>query len=254
MIVRVRLDSVFSVSKDPERTELNEDAFDRDIDGSVFALSDGASESYDSQAWARMLVHKYVENPNFNGEWVSDVQQIYQSSVDFNALSWSKQLAFERGSFATLLGLKLLNESQVADIFSVGDSLAVHIRDGVCIRSFPFQHPEQFDARPELLATLTHQNKFTQDDQFVISDHSEKWELMSGDLIFMLTDAIGQWFLRELNYEISSFEALNKVTTEIEFQSLILAMRGEKRMKLDDSTMLRFIVESSGIRDGVPEH
>ena len=66
--------------------------------------------------------------------------------------------------------------------------------------------------------------------------------------------AIGQWFLRELNYEISSFEALNKVTTEIEFQSLILAMRGEKRMKLDDSTMLRFIVESSGIRDGVPEH
>jgi hypothetical protein len=132
--------------------------------------------------------------------------------------------------------------------------LAVHIRDGVCIRSFPFQYPEQFDARPELLATLTHQNKFTQDDQFVISDHSEKWELMSGDLIFMLTDAIGQWFLRELNYEISSFEALNKVTTEIEFQSLILAMRGEKRMKLDDSTMLRFIVESSGIRDGVPEH
>jgi len=139
-------------------------------------------------------------------------------------------------------------------LFSVGDGLAVHIRDGVCIRSFPFQHPEQFDARPELLATLTHQNKFTQDDQFVISDHSEKWELMSGDLIFMLTDAIGQWFLRELNYEISSFEALNKVTTEIEFQSLILAMRGEKRMKLDDSTMLRFIVESSGIRDGVPEH
>jgi hypothetical protein len=254
MIVKVSLDSVFSVSKDPERTELNEDSFDRDMEGSVFALADGASESYDSQTWARMLVHKYVENPNFNGEWVSEVQQIYQSSVDFNALSWSKQLAYERGSFATLLGLKLSNENKVADIFSVGDSLAVHIRDGVCIRSFPFQYPEQFDARPELLSTLRHQNKFTQDDLFVISDHSEKWDLMTGDLIFMFTDAIGQWFLRELNYEINSVESLKKITTEIEFQSLILAMRGEKRMKLDDSTLLKFIVESDEIRDGVPEH
>lgn len=254
MIVKIRLDSVYSVSKDPERHELNEDAFDRDIEGCVFALSDGASESYDSQTWARMLVHKYVENPSFTGEWVSDVQQNYQASVDFNSLSWSKQLAFERGSFATLLGLKVLNEGRIVDVLSIGDSLAVHIRDGICIRSFPFQHPEQFDARPELLATLRHQNKFTQDDQFMISDHSEKWDLMIGDQIFMLTDAIGQWFLRELNYEIGSFEALSKVTTEIEFQSLILAMRGEKRMKLDDSTMLRFIVESAGTRDGVPEH
>lgn len=254
MIVRIRLDSVFSVSKDLERTELNEDAFHSDIEGGAFALSDGASESYDSQTWARMLVLKYVESQNFNGEWVSDAQQAYQASVDFNALSWSKQLAYERGSFATLLGLKALNEGKVAEIFSIGDSLAVHIRNGICVSSFPFQHPEQFDARPELLATLRHQNKFTQDDQFVVSDHSEKWDLMDKDLIFMFTDAVGQWFLREKNFEFNAIEILNKITTEIEFQSLIVTMRGEKRMKLDDSTMLKFIVESVEMSDGVSEH
>lgn len=254
MIVRVRIDCVFSVSKDPEKTELNEDAFCINTEHRAFALSDGASESYDSKTWARMLVQKFVENQNFNGEWVFDAQQAYQASVDFNSLSWSKQLAYERGSFATLLGLKILKDGEVAQVFSVGDSLAVHVRNGICVRSFPFQHPEQFDARPELLATLQHQNKFTQDDQFVIADHSEEWSLKDGDLIFMLTDAVGQWFLREHNLEFSAVEALNKISNEVEFQSLIITLRSEKRIKLDDSTMLKFIVESAEISDGLPEH
>ena len=45
MIVRVRIDCVFSVSKDPEKTELNEDAFCINTEHKAFALSDGASES-----------------------------------------------------------------------------------------------------------------------------------------------------------------------------------------------------------------
>ena len=143
---RIQLDLALSVAKDSQQSDLNEDAFDKGIDGTTYAVSDGASESYDSRTWARLLVEKFIEDSEFNSEWVVSAQKKYESNVDFQSLSWSKQLAFERGSFATLLGLNF--SKNIANIFSIGDSLAVHIRQNSYLDSYPFHQPEQFDSRP----------------------------------------------------------------------------------------------------------
>ena len=64
--MRVHLDFAESVAKDPERPDLNEDAHSQSLNGNIFSLSDGASESYDSKSWAHLLVNKFIENIPIN--------------------------------------------------------------------------------------------------------------------------------------------------------------------------------------------
>lgn len=250
--MQIRFDLAVSVPKDPEREDLNEDAFDVSENSQIIALSDGASESYDSKSWARMLVQNFVNSPSFSSDWVTTVQEAYVAGVDYQNLSWSKQLAFERGSFATLVGVHCTPLSNGVDIFSIGDSLAVLVRDGRYVQSYPFDTPEQFDARPELLSTLSHLNKFTNDDEFVSGEHKQIWATQNGDLILLVTDAVGQWLLREINHEPSSIDLLLQIDTEEQFEDLVVAMRSERRMKLDDSTMIRLAVVKEDQTNGLP--
>lgn len=251
--MRLRLDFTASVAKDPNRPDLNEDAFQLDSHGHVFALSDGASESYDSKSWAKMLVNKYIENQNFDYEWVEQTQRDYVSTVDFQSLSWSKQLAFDRGSFATLLGMSTIDCT--CRIFSIGDCLAAYSKNGKFYDSFPFKHPADFDARPQLLSTVNHLNEFTHNNFFNLDDHQAEWMLEEGDVIFLMTDALGQWFLREADkVENNSIKTLSAISTQDEFQYLILSLRTDRRIKLDDSTVLRFVVDTSEDNDGISNH
>ena len=78
-----------------------------------------------------------------------------------------------------------------------------------------------------------------------------QWKLEKDDLIYMMTDAVGQWFLRELNSEKSSIKILSEVANIEDFLHLITTLRSERRVKLDDSTMLRFIVQDDDIDNGL---
>lgn len=236
--MRLRLDLVVSTAKDQKRQDLNEDAYA--LDKGRLALSDGASESYDSQTWAKLLTNAYVLDQRVSTSWVADKVQAYVASVDFASLTWSKQAGFERGSFATLLGLEMAPSGTDADVLAIGDSLALLVRNGMKLTSFPFHNAEQFDARPELLSTLTAANVFVSKSDFFTSN-SVTWSVQSGDQILLVTDAIGHWLL-------SCDEALGillTVKTQEEFERLVLERRSNKTMRLDDSTVLRIIVDDS---------
>jgi hypothetical protein len=51
----MRVEFAASVAKEADAEELNEDCCLFSLDGSVAALSDGASESFDSRTWAAIL-------------------------------------------------------------------------------------------------------------------------------------------------------------------------------------------------------
>jgi hypothetical protein len=242
--VKLRLDLVASLAKDPACSELNEDAWAVDKRPTRIAISDGASESYDSRRWAQMLVQKYAENPRFSTEWVADVVHNYGADIDFDALSWSKQMAFDRGSFATLLTLELAENGDEVEVLSLGDSLAVHCRQDEIVCSYPFTAPEQFDERPQLLSTLAVENAFLAEPNFFKNHTSSTWHIQPGDYIYLVTDAVGQWFLREAKSEITALQMLRQVTNEAQFADMVLTLRSQHRIKLDDSTVLRLVVES----------
>lgn len=234
--MRLRVDLVASVAKDPVRQDLNEDAFA--VGGSRFALADGASESYDSRTWARLLTEAYVLDQGVGAPWVADKVRTYLDSTDFASLSWSRQAAFERGSFATLLGLELGPDGSEVHVLVIGDSLALHVRDGVILTSFPFQRADQFDARPQLLSTLATANDFVRESDFFTTS-SVTWPVQPGDQILLVTDAVGHWLLARED----ALAALGAVATEEEFEQLVVDQRRGRTMRLDDSTLLRIAVE-----------
>src|ERR1039458_3551897 len=79
-----------------------EDTFTVSMETGTVAVSDGASESFDSKAWAKLLVKGYVGEPQFNSDWVRNRLDEYNCSFDVSSLSWSRMAAYERGRFATL--------------------------------------------------------------------------------------------------------------------------------------------------------
>ncbi len=242
--MRLRVDLAASVPKDGERPELNEDTWAQEPGLTCFALSDGASESYDSKRWARLLVEKYVADPHFLPTWVEAAVSDYKDSVDFEALSWSQQAAFERGSFATLLGLELADNRQEIRVLAVGDSLACHIRNSALLASYPYSTPEEFDARPALLSTIGSGNTFIQDPEFHAQNTIKTWVVEPGDVVLLVTDAIGQWLLREMSVDAGSLVTLAAVASESELGELTARLRAEHRMRVDDTTVLRLVVEN----------
>ncbi|MGL5001484.1 MAG: hypothetical protein ACRDAM_00925, partial [Casimicrobium sp.] len=158
-------------------------------------------------------------------------------------LSWSQQAAYERGSFTTLLGLRLNNHGDDdgnAELIAIGDSLAVQIRSGERIASFPFDRAEQFDVAPRLLSTLPAANNVLTNADGLLTIRTT-WPLQPDDQILLVTDAVGHWLLSQPG----AVAALLEMKTANEFQELVMAQRQLGRMHLDDSTLLRILVECS---------
>lgn len=244
MVVKLITELWASVPKDLTRPDLNEDAWLADDERQRWALSDGASESYDSRVWASSLVRKYVEDPSVGPAWVNDLVEDYASSVDYPSLTWSQQGAYDRGSFGTLLGLEMAENGHELEVLAIGDSLAIHVRDGSIIATFPYHQPQEFDSRPQLLSTQQAANAFVNEAGFITEHSSQTWAPQPGDTIVLVTDAIGQWLLQELNTESSPLDTLLQVASTKELEGLVTAMRAERRMKLDDSTLVRLVART----------
>lgn len=238
----LRLNFAVSVPKDPARHDLNEDVWAVDERLVRVAVSDGASESFDSRTWARLLVEKYMADPAITSDWVDSAVAKYKASVDYEQLSWSKQAAYDRGSFATLLAVELALNGTEVEVLAIGDSVAMHVSSGVLLASFPYTTPEEFDSRPKLLSTLTSANSFVAELGFLNKNSSKTWPVKPGDYLLLMTDAVAQWVLREQAETPSALLRMLEVTQAHEFEELVLKLRQEHRMCLDDSTLVRLIV------------
>jgi hypothetical protein len=241
--VRFRVDLTASVPKDVTCPTLNEDAWAHNEEFTCVALSDGASESFDSKTWANLLVDRYVHDHAMTPDWVAEALNEYTSGFNFEELTWSAQRAFDRGSFATLLGLVIGHNETDLEVLCIGDSLALHVRDGAVIASFPFDRPEQFDARPTLLSTKGHANSLWANSEFFLGA-SRTWKVQPGDVIYAVTDAVGHRILSQLAGDGAIAGTLVSVNSEPEFTDLVQQLRASREMRLDDSTVLRLIVEN----------
>jgi serine/threonine protein phosphatase PrpC len=129
----------------------------------IFAISDGAGISFDSASWSKILVTHYAREPEFSPGWISAAISKFTRLYDRESLPWMKQAAFDRGSFASLLGVRIFDRGRFVKILAIGDSLAV-LCDGDEIRdTHPYNTSEQFYKSPQLLSTSKDQNAFLSD-------------------------------------------------------------------------------------------
>jgi len=235
-----------SVPKSLSEQEANEDAVSFDIDRGIFAISDGASESFDSKMWARLLVTRFVQQPAVNPEWVSAIRQSYEADWDFDAMTWSQQAAFDRGSFATLLGVEWREHTHELEVIAIGDSLAVHLDAAGSCTSHPYRQAEQFNERPRLLSTNAEANAFVSSSTFY-SESCAVWHLKEHSRVLLMTDALGQWLLTDPDSFHARVELLLSANNESAFNQFVLEQRRLGAMRLDDTTFM-----SLSISKGVP--
>lgn len=230
---------VGQVPKDINFPDDNEDAIKIVPDSGKIIVSDGASESYDSRTWARLLVSSSVEWAGLNRDWLSVAIASYKAQFDLTNLSWSKQAAFARGSFATLLLVEHSMENEI-NLFVVGDSLAVLLDNTELIESFPYVRAEEFLKRPELISTDAGLNSFLESPDF-ISKRKKTWSIkdITVPIVLCMTDALGQWALRREEEGNPVWQRLCEIKDEIEFTDLVNSERLRRNMRVDDTTLIR---------------
>jgi hypothetical protein len=232
-----RLPLAFSVPKVLE-DQRNEDSFHRSRKG-VYALSDGASVSFDSASWARILVKRYARNPEFTHDWLAAAIAEFRKLYDRDSLPWMQQASFDRGSFASLLGVRMIDAGRLIQVFSIGDSLAV-LCDGDSIKAtFPLAKASEFTRSPQLLCTDPIQNAFL-DKVDINYDLVADWTFrgLEQPALLCMTDALGHWLLSRRDDEPSPVAVLRKVRTPSAFARFVGDERAAGRMKRDDTTLI----------------
>lgn len=232
------VDFAASVAKDSDAEHLNEDSYLFSINGKVASLSDGASESFDSKSWAAILCGMSCAGLGVSPASIYQAVEAYANIYDPSKLSWSKALAFERGSFATLLSCEYNNERSEVEVVAIGDSVVVFCEGGEVSKCFPLTIPEQFEDRPELLSTRNDHNDFINDPLFN-TKHVMVSAVSSNTTILLMTDAIGHWCYKAISEGREEWRLLLSIDSEFEFAEFVEESRENKTMKLDDTTLIR---------------
>lgn len=239
------------VPKDPLYPEAIEDSFEFLISDGRLALSDGASVSFDSRTWARIVTSQFIEDPAIKISWLEKCIQRYADQFDVQSLSWSKQASFNRGSYATLLGVEIFPEKKTMDVIAVGDSICVVLENEVLITTFPYDKHEQFQQRPEIFSTLMSNNTFASESDFYLN-HFRTYPVRSDckTSVLCMTDALGEWALRGQAEGDPRWSRLLSITDTRELDALVTSERAARRMQFDDVTLLH-IDPLGGEADGL---
>lgn len=219
--------------------EFNEDAYAFSLDNGRVAVSDGATDSFNSKALAELIANEFVNDPVITNDWLSVLLEKYNSLHDYESMSWSKQAAFERGSFASLIGVENFPHNGTVDVLAVGDSLAVLLDQTKFISSFPYTFSEEFNQRPELLSTISIHNHFLNSDCFY-STHHKTWSISdcTRPLLLCMTDALGQWALENEENSTPVWDKLYNIRSINQLKELVSQERSKKNMRLDDVTFI----------------
>jgi Protein phosphatase 2C len=230
----LRVLRVFSI---PKRQDTgNEDHACVSDDGSICAVSDGASISFDSGRWAEILARRFVSNQDISKLWIEAAIQEYRSTHDREAMSWAYQAAFDRGSFATLLGIVCAPDGRGVRTFALGDTLLAFTDSGKVLLTLPYLQTDEFDKSPSLISTNPLENNSLDDETLWYS-----WRVLTvashdAPKLLLMTDAIGRWLLEQRDSDRAS--QLLDIPDEAAFASFVDRERAEGRMKRDDSTLV----------------
>lgn len=171
------------------------------VRGSVVAVADGASRSFFSGVWAKLLVEHFCSNPmvcvaNWE-EWLRPVQEQWYTEVKSKVESAKSEgkptwiegyngLNAKKPAASTFLGIELLQDR--AKVCAIGDSCLFILRGGDFDLALPLGNSKDFNNLPRYFASYAKDNTFepifydipfTKNDCFVIA-----------------TDALSEYILR----------------------------------------------------------
>ena len=237
---RLPLSLAFTIPK--VEGQRNEDSY-RTSSRGVYALSDGASISFDSALWAQILVRRFARDPTFTPTptWVMAAIAEFSRQHDRDNLPWMKQASFDRGTFASLLGVQVIDQGRSVQVLAIGDSLAVLGDGDRIIATFPYSTPSEFEQSPQLLCTNPAENSFLYEKNYRY-ELTKSWTFdgLGQPTLLCMTDALGHWLLSRSDEGQSPIAMLRSITSLKSFKQFVQTERASSRMKCDDTTPIVF--------------
>lgn len=212
----------------------NEDRYAVSLDRSACAISDGASVAFDSGPWAEILANGFVHGQSFTREWLAEAAAAYLALYDRETMDWMQQGALDRGSFASLIGVRPGSIDMSIEVVSVGDSMLAVLEAGELVLTVPYTDSKQFESSPQLICTSAYENEGIFDNGLEVPFQTIDLSSYIDPIIILVSDALGQWIL---DHKERSHELLSKLTQE-EFEEFISSEREFGRMRRDDTTLL----------------
>ncbi|WP_219506788.1 hypothetical protein [Nonomuraea ceibae] len=225
------------------------------------ALSDGASESVLAGLWARSLVDHFasvalealVSPESFGREAVAAATSwdailsgyVARREAAGRPIQWYEEPKLNRGAYATLLAVGFRASSggdgsepeDEGQWFAavIGDCCLFQVRDDSLITAFPLTGSVDFGVNPDLLNSRNR-------DVHLIADRVaiRTGGVRQQDDIYLCTDAIAAWFLRETEKGSRPWEILRDLGTADgqDFSEFIGEKRASGHMRNDDVTLI----------------
>jgi hypothetical protein len=206
-------------------------------------VTDGATETSFSALWAQLLSEDYCKNGELD---LPKLQHIWSESVAQRKLAWYAEAKAKSGAFAALVGLTLTPPPAdhyhpgLWQSWALGDSCLFHVRDETILQATPLDRWEQFNNSPFLLSSNADQNS-TAASKAVIATGT--WH--SGDVFYLMTDAISCWFLRRQDEQGDAVKLITNIVDQESLSTLAKEQRtkldqnGHRLMRNDDITIMR---------------
>jgi hypothetical protein len=218
--------------------EQYEDAWAAEPAAGRFAVADGASESAFPGLWARLLAEGFVaaRRPRDFAGWLGGPRRRWSAEVMPLELPWYGEMKRAEGGFATLLGLLVRPPAPGRPgrwrAAAVGDTCLVRVRGGRRVQSFPVKRSSDFGNEPRLIGSRGEPPR----------PEYASGSLRSRDRLFLMTDALAQWFLREAEEGGRPWDALSSLLgaedPEAAFAGWVADQRQAGRLRNDDVTLL----------------
>ncbi len=225
-----------------------QDAWAGDAECGRFALADGAAESPYSSLWAQLLVEEFVRQSERLPSWASWLPSLQdrwakkasataaETSPDpFLSVPWYLEAGLSQGAFATFLGLVIEPRRWYA--VAVGDSCLFQVRQDELIRAFPLTRAADFSNAPWLVGSRTSPSEVPHKNGL-----QQMGDCQAGDCLWLMTDALAQWFLTQAEAGGKPWLALAPLAQpagdEHAFAFWIEGLRAARQLRNDDVTLL----------------
>jgi serine/threonine protein phosphatase PrpC len=198
-----------------------QDKFEISLNNKCIALSDGTTQSFKSEIWAKMIVDEFVKKPTFIVEDL--IIRLKESAINFKNNDFVYSLNFakaalekdkqKKGGTATFIGLQFVNDSTIK-ILNCGDSCLFILRKDK-ILPFPFKNLDELDNNNFFINSSSLIDSETEADFF----NYDEITLEKDDKLILATDALSRLIFSNpeiisILLSINSFEELKDFCQE----------------------------------------
>ncbi|MES2462303.1 MAG: hypothetical protein V4671_17080, partial [Armatimonadota bacterium] len=146
-------------------------------------------------------------------------------------LPWYQAAKRQQGAQAAFLGVTCRDDGTWTAV-AAGDCCLIQRRDDRLVSSFPLVRSGDFSSNPALWAT----HAVPAQNVAAIHQMSGGWRV--GDSLYLMTDALAQWCLREREAKRDPWVWMDGIVSDNDFLRRITLLRENGRLRGDDTTVL----------------